>query len=67
MGGCQRGRAGKATSLGRQDGDRATGDAVTGAAQRRAPGLPAEPGRHFLTLAFLIFDPGFVDAGVVAG
>ena len=30
MGGCQRGRAGKVTSLGRQDGDRATGDAVTG-------------------------------------
>jgi hypothetical protein len=67
MGGCQRGRAGKVTSLGRQDGDRATGDAVTDAAQRRAPGMSTEPGRHFLTLALLIFDADFVDAGVVVG
>ena len=38
-----------------------------GAAQRRAPGLSAEPGRPFLTLALLMLDAGFVDAGVVAG
>ena len=30
MGGCQRRRAGKVTSLGRQDGDRATGEAAQG-------------------------------------